>query len=333
MGTIDKFVGVQDTSIGKIYGDDLADIEKVYGQEFNTVTPGFTFKVTTAGADTFELPINAGGAGYTQNFTVDWGDTSSSTVTAFDDADRTHSYAGAGTYTINMQGTCEWFSFNNGGDKSLVVELVSFGSDMGFKILTFYGCSNLTTIVPLGTMASLTKAQDMFSACSSLSSVPSGLFDGCVNVVGSAFRRTFASCTSITAIPSGLFDNNILAAAAEFYQTFSGCTGLETVPSLLFKHNTVASYWRDCFDGCVKLQLVSDLFCSSADEGTRFLNQSPNFTSCFERGSFSGTQGTAPDLWNYTYGTGTPTSSSCYSGAGNSVTSLDNYGDIPAGWK
>jgi len=59
-------------------------------------------------------------------FSVDWGDTSSSTITSYDDADRTHSYSGAGTYTVVLNGTCEWFAFNNLGDKTLVVELNEF---------------------------------------------------------------------------------------------------------------------------------------------------------------------------------------------------------------
>lgn len=47
----------------------------------------------------------------------------------------------------------------------------------------------------------------------------------------------------------------------------------------------------------------------------------------------TGTQGTAPELWNCSFGSGTPTKTACYGGVGNSGTSLDNYADIPSDWK
>ena len=57
-----------------------------------------------------------------------------------------------------------------------------------------------------------------------------------------------------------------------------------------------------------------------------------NFNSCFYRDSFSGTQGTAPALWSATMNASS-TKSGCFGGAGNSSTSLTNYGSIPAAWK
>jgi len=57
-----------------------------------------------------------------------------------------------------------------------------------------------------------------------------------------------------------------------------------------------------------------------------------NFSSCFNRTSFTGTQGTAPTLWNATMNASS-TTTSCFRGAGNSATSLTNYGSIPTAWK
>jgi hypothetical protein len=53
--------------------------------------------------------------------------------------------------------------------------------------------------------------------------------------------------------------------------------------------------------------------------------------NCFDRDIYSGIQGTAPNLWACTFGS--VTSTSCFGGAGNNVTSLSNYADIPTGWK
>ena len=476
--SLGKFVGVAQASIGKAIGVSSASIGKIGGIDFPPpVANSFSFDVTTAGADTFELPILAGGATYTQDFEVDWGDTSSSTITSYDDADRTHSYSGAGTYTVVMTGTCEWFKFNNGGDKALVVELNSFTSDMGFKYLDFYGCTALHTACALGTKSSLLNATSMFNGCTGLTAIPSGLFDGCsgmeadygfrytfvdcnnvsltsipaglfryqpqlttnafnntfsgctgltsivanlfqyntavstsafnntfygctgltsivadlfkyntgittafyatfsscnkltsivsdlfryntllstgaltgtfINCTGltsivanlfqyntavstSAFNSTFINCTGLTSIVANLFQYNTAVSTSAFRSTFNGCSSIATAPSELFKYNTSALSFINTFQNCLKLQLISDLFCTAGDEATRFAGQTIDFTSCFNRASFTGTQGTAPELWDYTMTSSTKTD--CFGGDGNSTISLDNYADIPGTW-
>jgi hypothetical protein len=60
--------------------------------------------------------------------------------------------------------------------------------------------------------------------------------------------------------------------------------------------------FQQTFNGCNKLQLVSDAFGPSGELGTRFLDRISNFQDCFKITSFTGTQGTAPALWNYDYG-------------------------------
>jgi hypothetical protein len=382
----------------------------------------FKFQITTTTPnETFTLPINAGGAGYTQNFTANWGDTTSSEITAYNDPDRIHTYAVAGTYDIELNGTCEWFAFDNGGDKTKIKKLLAFTGDMGFKVLNFSGCSALNTIISLGTMASLTNVyrtntSGLFQNCTSITSIPSGMFNGCpaitdfsyafymcnnaaltsipvdlfryntavtsfaytfgvcnkitslnsslfqYNTLVTSFERTFYSCFALTAIPIDLFRYNIAAttfsytfggggtgclfitsipidlfryniAAISFAYTFQNCSGLTSIPTDLFRYNTVATAFNGTFNGCVKAQYNINIFYAAGEEGTRFLNKSVTFGACFSRSTFSGVQGTAPDLWNCNFGTGTPTRTNCYSGAGNSLTSLTNYADIPTVWK
>ena len=171
-----------------------------------------------------------------------------------------------------------------------------------------------------------------FTECfrnSNVTSIPSGLFD--YNTAVTTFLRCFNDCVYLTAVPSGLFDNNILVTRID--ECFDGCFALETTPSELFRLLVNCTDFSNTFNGCIKHQQNIDLFYRAGEEATRFLNQSPDFTSCFERDSFTGTQGTAPDLWNCSFGTGTPTTTSCWAGAGNSAASLTNYASIPAGWK
>ena len=67
---------------------------------------------------------------------------------------------------------------------------------------------------------------------------------------------------------------------------------------------------------------------------TRFLNKKMYFINCFKRNSYSGVQGTAPELWNCDYGTEAPAiSTDCFSGNGNNSSSLSNYDDIDSSWK
>ena len=356
------------------------------------VVKSFSFKVAYTGAGTFTLPINGGGAGYAHSFDVDWGDgTAHSTITAYNDADRVHSYAGAGTYTVVLTGTCEWFAFNNTGDKTKITQLLAFSGDMGFKVLNFHGCTSLTTAVALGAKASLLNASDMFRDCTALTAIPDHLFDGCSAMIGNsgfngtfrncpkltaipadlfkyqtglttnafygtfmgcskltsipadlfryntgittnAFNYTFYLCTGLTSIPADLFRYNTEITTGGFTSTFDGCTALATIGTDLFRYNTKCLSFNSTFKNCTKLQLNATIFYAVGESGTRFLNQSVSFFYCFFRVSFTGTQGTAPDLWNCNFGTGTPTKTSCFAGAGNSITSLDNYADIPVAW-
>ena len=102
------------------------------------------------------------------------------------------------------------------------------------------------------------------------------------------------------------------------------------MPIDLFRYNFQCTGFRETFYLCSKLTLNDQIFGPDLAT-TRFLNQSVNFTNCFRiNSSFTGTQGTAPELWNAAYGTGTPTRTDCFQG--HSVSSLTNYASIPAAW-
>lgn len=98
---------------------------------------------TSAPGESITLPIISNSS-YQYNFTVNWGDSTSSTVTAYNDPDISHTYASAGTYAVTIQGLVEGWSFNNGGSKLKVISVSDFGN-LGWKDIAggFYGCSNL----------------------------------------------------------------------------------------------------------------------------------------------------------------------------------------------
>ena len=343
-------------------------------------TSGFITQWTVAGdatARTITLPLvntrSEGSLAY--NCTVDWGDGSPlSTVTAYNDANRVHTYASNGTYNVEVRGTCEGWSFNNGGDKLKIVKVVYWGDAGGFNgfkylAFAFYGCTNLTslgtgTVIPSGTGILTDGFQNFCSTCTSLTSIPVDLFRYNTAVTTSGFtqafyncpllaavptdlfrynttvssfgfNQTFAYCSSLTTLPADIFRYNTAVSSSGFNRTFLNCTGLATLPADLFRYNTavVTFGFMHTFDGCTALQVPADVFFRPGEETTRFLNKSVDFTSCFTRTSFSGVQGTAPDLWNCSFGTGTPLTTGCFGGAGNSLTSLSNYASIPGAWE
>ena len=199
----------------------------------------------------------------------------------------------------------------------------------GFGSL-FRGCSSLTSI-PNDLFKNNTKIKDFsecFSGCSLLTSIPTDLFK--YNTLVDGFSDTFRGCSSLTSIPNDLFRYNTLVTT--FRNCFINCSSLTSVPQYLFRYNTLVTNFRCCFEYCYKLTLNPDIFCDSTTEKTtRFAGKSINFTYCFllNPSTFTGTQGTAPDLWNYTFGS--VTSTSCFTG--HSTASLTNYNDIPSEWK
>lgn len=116
---------------------------------------------TTAPGETITLPLRAG---FTYSFTVDWGDGSPvDTITSWNQAETTHTYAAAGIYTVTLTGIAEAWYFNNSGDKDKIKTIPNLGS-MGWKNFSnaFHGCSNLTNVSG-GNTSGVTSMQYMFS--------------------------------------------------------------------------------------------------------------------------------------------------------------------------
>jgi hypothetical protein len=150
------------------------------------------------------------------------------------------------------------------------------------------------------------------------------------NILLQDVSQAFRDCASLTGITdSNLFNysNNLLYAE----YVFLNCSNLKTIPNGLFIKGVD---FVGTFQNCNKLQINPwTFYTTSGDTATRFLNMNTLFTDCFNRTSFTGTQGKAPDLWNCNFGIGTLTSTGCYAGTGNDGTSISNYASIPVAWK
>ena len=93
-----------------------------------------------------------------------------------------------------------------------------------------------------------------FNGCTSLTSIPEGLFKNNVNVKD--FNEMFKGCTGLTSIPEGLFENNVNVIG--FGSTFYGCTGLTSIPEGLFKNNVNVTNFSKIFDGCTGLTSIPE---------------------------------------------------------------------------
>lgn len=113
------------------------------------------------------LPLFSGGV---YNFVVNWGDGNTDTITAWNQAEVTHTYATAGTYTITIDGVCKGFRFNNTGDVLKILSVTSWGD---FELIgslggQFFGCTNLdlTSVSDVLNFGNCTSCENMFYAYS-----------------------------------------------------------------------------------------------------------------------------------------------------------------------
>jgi surface protein len=134
-----------------------------------------TWKTNNTGVSTstqIKLPLVSTG---TYNFVVDWGDGTTSTITTWNAAATTHTYATAGTYTIKIKGVCTGWQFNNGGDRLKILSISSWGK---MKLGTtqgsyFYGCSNLNLsgVTDILDLTGTTSLVSCFFNCTSLTTI------------------------------------------------------------------------------------------------------------------------------------------------------------------
>ena len=154
-----------------------------------------TWDTTKTGSanTTIVLPLSSTG---TYNFTVDWGDGSSNTITAWNDANKTHVYAAGGTKTLTITGTLTGWVFNNTGDKRKITNISQWGS---FRFGTmeggyFYGANNLTiTATDIPDLTGTTSMNQAFRNCGSLTTVPSMNSWNTAAVTNMSFMFSYAS--------------------------------------------------------------------------------------------------------------------------------------------
>ena len=132
---------------------------------------GFSFFVsvwrTSQASEAIALPLPSG---YKYNFTVDWGDDSSSEITSHDDSDITHIYAEAGDYTVTISGTLEAWNFDSEATahRLKLISVKDLG-DVGWRSLkgAFRQCRALEYLSG-GNVSGVTDMSNMFGYAKSI---------------------------------------------------------------------------------------------------------------------------------------------------------------------
>ena len=176
-------------------------------------------------------------SGYNYDFTVDWGDGSSSEITAHNDEDKTHSYAEAGDYNLVIEGTLEAWSFNNAGDKDKILSVENFG-DLGYKNLSgaFHGCTNLGDFKD-GVTSAVTDMTSMFEGATAANPDVSNWDVSKVTNMTNLFNSSGLSTANYDAFLINLADNNAsvenvtLGATGIYYYSDDAKTARNTLES------------------------------------------------------------------------------------------------------
>ena len=239
-------------------GDGLANPDDPFPNDPSIAEPMITVWQTTTDNETITLPL---GNSYLHDFTVDWGDSSSSEVTSWDDPDRTHTYATAGTYTVTISGKLEKFSFAGVGDKDKLLEVIDFGAT-GVKSMweSFEGASNLHSFAG-GKTPQLHLAAEAFESTPSLTALDFSTWDTS-NVTN--FARFLKNADGLVNIDVSPLDTS---AALTMTEMFSDMDKIESLDLSSFNTSNVTSMklMFDFDDGGLELTALTSLDISSFD--------------------------------------------------------------------
>ncbi|MEI6624097.1 MAG: BspA family leucine-rich repeat surface protein, partial [Actinomycetes bacterium] len=154
----------------------------------------------SSASDQIALPLVNGGS---YNFTAEWGDGQTTTITSWNDPDATHTYASGGQYTVTIKGTTNGWSFNNSGDRLKIKHVSSWGSlKVGDTGGAFYGAANLTadTTDVLDTTG-MTNMENMFRGASLFNQDISGWSVSSVTTMSGMFQDATSFNQPMTGAP------------------------------------------------------------------------------------------------------------------------------------
>lgn len=181
-------------------------------------------KVNYASSFTVTIPTNIYSGTY--NYIIDWGDGYvSPVITSGNSADRIHTYASGGTYTIKMIGVMSHFIVQNAATiKSYLIEVVNWGRT-GLVAVDFYGCTRLTACHGTLDVSKLNSLRLLFASCNVLTTID-GIADWDTSNVTN-MDRTFVNCTILPNVDVSRWNTGKVTGMTE---TFGFCAAMTTIP-------------------------------------------------------------------------------------------------------
>ena len=205
----------------------------------------FEFTAQTTGTnETFTIKCSNHG---TFDAVVDWGDSSTSTITAFNDADLVHTYSSAGTHSISISGTFGNIRFNNTGDKDKVRTVTNLGS-VGWNRFNgaFRGCTGLTSFTAGDCdTSSVTNWIRMFRGCTGMTTCNMA---GMSTAAATRLDSMFWDCDSVTALDCSGFD--VSGVTSFGYGMFLNCESATSISVSNWDVNSGCTYFAGMFSSC-----------------------------------------------------------------------------------
>jgi len=171
----------------------------------------------SSGSSQVQLPLNSDGQ---YNFTVYWDDGSNDTITNWDQAENTHTYASEGVYTITITGEIVGWQFNSGRDRLKLLEIRQWGClQLGNLANYFSGCENLELIATdYLNLTGTTSLHRAFFGCTNLGS--NGDMNGWDTSSVTSMVEMFSGASSFNQ-PIGNWD---VSSVTSMVEMFSGAS-------------------------------------------------------------------------------------------------------------
>jgi surface protein len=195
--------------------------------------------LTSTGSSTatqVKLPLVSTG---TYNFSVNWGDGTTDTITTWNQAQVTHTYSTSKLYQITITGTCYGWQFNAGGDRLKLLSVQQWGNAFRLGNATGYfsGCENLELqqVADVLDLTGTTTFLNMFSSCLKLTTVRN------IN----SWVTTNVTIMSNAFINALNFDDNIGAWDVSNVTSLSGMFNITTTTKGVFNNggsNTIKNW-------------------------------------------------------------------------------------------
>ena len=289
----------------------------------------FTLNITSANT-LFELPVTSPG-GKQPNISIDWGDTTSSTLTNVSNSTRFHTYTSTGTYQVAISGYMPGFNVNNNSTyKNLYTSVDDWGT-VGLEQIDFYGCINLNSLPNDGSgnadlhqgLTNVLRFNSTFRQ-TGITYIPVGIFDYAVNAT--SFNDTFVFCQGLSGnfIPSDLFDNN--TQVTSFSGTFNACLNLTTIPPGLFDNNTSVVNFSSVFRNCRSITSIPSNFFTYNQSVTTFRDAFNMATTTNQLAGSTPVDLSGDEIWERTP---TPVGTDCFA----FCSGLSNFASIPSTFK